>query len=85
MKCELGNDGCERGPNQAYLLFGIENIDNSGRTTNFAFDPTKLYVQQASQNFIDPSLAICPNILGVASAVLKGQTLRFAVSAEARL
>jgi Pro-kumamolisin, activation domain len=69
------------GVNQAYVLFGIEKIDNSGGAAAFAYDPTKLYVQQSIRNFIDPGLEIYPNIIGpfasVAMTVAKGATLPF--------
>ena len=77
------------GSNAAYVVFGIEKLDNSGGTAAFAFDPTKLYVQQAVQDFVDPSLGIYSNILGpfaaVAMTVAKGQTIPFSVSGQAAL
>jgi hypothetical protein len=42
------------GVNQAYVAFGIEELDNSGGTAPFAFDPDKLYVQQGVDNFFEP-------------------------------
>lgn len=69
------------GVNQAYVLFGIEKIDNSGGSAAFAYDPTKLYFQQSIRNFIDPGLSIYPNVIGpfasVATSVAKGATLPF--------
>jgi hypothetical protein len=74
------------GPNAAYVIFGIEKLDNSGGTAAFNFDPTKLYVQQAVQNFVDPGLMIYPDILGpfaaVATTVPKGQVIGFSVSGQ---
>jgi hypothetical protein len=74
------------GPNAAYVIFGIEKLDNSGGTAPFNFDPTKLYVQQAIQNFVDPGLQIYPNILGpfaaVATTVPTGQVISYSVSAQ---
>jgi hypothetical protein len=74
------------GPNAAYVVFGIEKLDNSGGTAPFAFDPTKLFVQQAVRDFVDPSLAIYPNVLGpfaaVATTVPKGGVIPFSVSAQ---
>ncbi len=77
------------GPNAAYVLFGIEKIDNSGGAAAFAYDPTKLYVQQEVQNFIDPNLSIYPNVIGpfatVATSVAKGVVLPFSVSGQGAL
>ena len=74
------------GPNQAYVIFGIERINNSGGTTNFAFDPSNLFVQQATQHFFPSNLALYANILGplavVGSTLTPGQDLKFAVSAQ---
>jgi hypothetical protein len=78
--------GHSAGPNQAYVLFGIEKIDNSGGSAAFAYDPTKLYVQQSSRNFFDPGLSIYKDIIGpfasVAMTVAKGATLPFSVSGQ---
>jgi hypothetical protein len=52
------------GPNAAYVFFGIESIDNSGVATTFNFDPTKLYVQQAKQEFFDPFLSVYADLFG---------------------
>ena len=77
------------GPNAAFVVFGIEKLDNSGGNAAFAFDPTKLFVQQAVQDFVDPGLGIYPNILGpfaaVAMTVAQGQTIPFSVSGQAAL
>jgi hypothetical protein len=77
------------GPNAAYVVFGIEKLDNSGGATPFAFDPTKLFVQLAVRDFVDPNLTIYPNFLGsfaaVAMTVAKGQTFTFNVSGQAAL
>ena len=70
------------GPNAASVFFGIERIDNSGGTIGFAFDPRRLYVQQATQDFISPSLSIYADIFGplatVATNLTPGQNLSFA-------
>jgi hypothetical protein len=74
------------GPNQAYVIFGIERIDNSLGTTSFAFDPGNLFVQQASQHFFDSSLQLYPEVLGPFAAVpttlTPGQNLKFSVVAQ---
>jgi subtilase family serine protease len=71
------------GPNAAYVIFGIEEINNSQNTAAFAFDPTKLYVQQAIQEFFDPRLQIYRYILGpfAATATTVNADIRFAVNA----
>ena len=84
-----GTGAGSAGPNAAFVVFGIEKLDNSGGTAPFAFDPSKLYVQQAVRNFVDPSLSIYPNVLGSSAAVTmtvaKGQTIPFNVSGQAAL
>lgn len=73
------------GTNQAYVVFGIESINNSQGTTAFAFDPTKLYVSSVKQDFVDPNLQFSHDILGpfaaVPTTVAAGQNLGFQVSA----
>ena len=61
--------GVSAGPNAAFVMFGIEKIDNSASAKPFAFDPTKLYVQQATQEFVDPSLSIYADIFGPFAAI----------------
>lgn len=77
------------GANFAYVLFGIESIDNSGGTSTFDFDPSRLFVQQKIKDFVDPSLQLYTDILGpfaaVKTAVVAGNDLKFSVSAEAAL
>jgi hypothetical protein len=53
------------GGNAAYVVFGIDSIDNSLGTAAFSFDPTNLFVQQGNLvAFFDPGSAFYPNILG---------------------
>ena len=40
------------GSNQAYVVFEIESIDNSQSSSNFTFDPTRLFIQ--ANNFLGP-------------------------------
>ncbi len=74
------------GPNAAFVMFGIEKIDNSASSKPFAFDPTKLYVQQAKQEFVDPSLSIYTDIFGpfaaVSTSVAGGFDMKFSPSAQ---
>jgi choice-of-anchor A domain-containing protein len=80
--------GHSAGPNQAYVIFGIERIDNSGGPS-FAFDPANLYVQQASRHFFDSSLSIYSGVLGPFAAVptnlTAGQNLGFNPTAQGAL
>ena len=46
------------GPNAAFVVFGIEKLDNSGGNASFAFDPNKLFVQQGIRDFMDLGLSI---------------------------
>ena len=77
------------GPNQAFVIFGIERINNSGGTASFAFDPTKLYVQQATQNFIRPTLSLYADLFGPFASVpitlTAGQNLAFGVVGQGAL
>ena len=77
------------GPNSAYVFFGIEEIDNSQGSASFAFDPAKLYVQQATQDHVDPTLSVYAAIFGPFAAVpttlTAGQDLKFGVVGRAAL
>jgi len=64
-----GFGGVNAGPNAAFVVFAIESIDNSATLKNFAFDPSKLYVHQAVDNFMDFGLQmntdiLAPNVVG---------------------
>ncbi len=41
------------GPNQAYVIYRIDSIDNSGGSSTFNFDPGNFYVQQTSPSALD--------------------------------
>ncbi|MDA9405829.1 hypothetical protein XH80_03335 [Bradyrhizobium sp. CCBAU 45384] len=77
------------GPNAAFVVFGIEKLDNTGGNAAFAFDPSKLYVQQSIQEFVDPNLSIYSEVFGpfaaVPTSVAKGQTLKFNPVAQSAL
>lgn len=77
------------GPNAAFVVFGIEKVDNSGGNAAFNFDPSKLYVQQAIQQFMSPGLSIYPEVLGpfaaVQTSVAKGTTMQFNPVAQGAL
>jgi hypothetical protein len=81
--------GVNAGPNAAFVMFGIEKIDNSASAKPFAFDPTKLYVQQAIQEFVDPSLSIYADIFGpfaaISTSVAAGFDMKFSPSAQTAL
>ena len=81
-----GGGAINVGPNQAYVIFGVERIDNSLSSSSFNFDPANLFVQQAAPRFFDPSLALYPDVLGPFAAVPMflpiGQDRMFAVSAQ---
>ena len=81
--------GVSAGPNAAFVMFGIEKIDNSASSKPFAFDPTKLYVQQATQEFVDPSLSIYADIFGpfaaISTSVAGGFDMKFSPSAQTAL
>jgi hypothetical protein len=75
------------GTNQAYVLFGVEKIDNSGGTEPFNFDPTLLFVNSTVRDFVDPSLMIYKWVLfaGVASqaqTVPAGAVVNFSPSGQ---
>ncbi len=49
-----GGPGHSVGPNQAYVFFAIESIDNSPGTTAFDFDPGLLFAEQGTaKRFLD--------------------------------
>ncbi len=72
------------GPNAAYVIFGIESIDNSGGSAAFAFDPRNLFVAQTPPDFFDPSLLLYSDVLApnaaVATTVNASQRLTFSPS-----
>jgi hypothetical protein len=75
------------GPNQAYVVFGIEKIDNpNGSGATFNFDPNKLFVNSTVKDFVNTSDLIFSNILGPFSAttatITQGNSINFAVSAQ---
>lgn len=77
------------GPNAAYVIFGIERIDNSLGSSAFNFDPRNVFVQQATQDFFDPNLALYTDVLGpfaaVATTLAIGDDRVFAVSGQGAL
>jgi hypothetical protein len=53
------------GLNAAYEVYGIQGIDNSENPSAFNYNPSNLYVQQASgQDFFDPGLMIYADEFG---------------------
>ena len=56
---------------------------------NFAFDPARLYVQRASQDFLDSGLSVYAGIFGPfaiqASTLTPGQDTKFAPVAQGAL
>jgi membrane-bound inhibitor of C-type lysozyme len=74
------------GPNAAYVIFGIERIDNSLGTTTFNFDPDRIFVQQTGPRKFDSSLQLYPNVLGPFAVTTQtfapGANSGFAVSAQ---
>jgi hypothetical protein len=74
------------GPNQAFVVFGIERIDNSAGAVAFNFDPTKMFVNSTTRDFVDPSLMIYKWVLGpfasVPQTVAAGANIGFAVSGQ---
>jgi subtilase family serine protease len=84
-----GSGGVSAGPNAAFVMFGIEKIDNSASSKPFPFDPTKLYVQQATQEFVDPGLSIYADIFGpfaaIPTSVAGGFDMKFSPSAQTAL
>ncbi len=52
------------GPHAAFVVFGIERIDNSQGKVPFNFVPTKLFVNACPRAFVDPTLMIYKWILG---------------------
>lgn len=61
-----GNAVVSAGPNAAFVIFRIIDIDNSGSSKNFAFDPNLLYI--SDQNVMNSSLSLA-RLVGVFQAV----------------
>ena len=59
-----GNDTHAAGPNAAYVIFKVHNIDNTQGTVNFAFDPSKMYVNITGRPHMDPNLSLA-HFIGV--------------------
>ena len=76
--------GHSAGPNQAYVFFAIESIDNSLGTSSFAFDPARLFVQQATKVYFDSGLSVYADIFKAsavtATTVAAGATVNFGPS-----
>ncbi|MHB8595861.1 MAG: hypothetical protein ACYDER_03520 [Ktedonobacteraceae bacterium] len=54
-----GNEAYNAGPNAAYVIFAVQQIDNSSGTQDFAFDPNKLLISGRSSNqHIDTNLSL---------------------------
>src|SRR5262249_46872445 len=62
--------GHSAGPNQAYVFFAIESIDNSRGTTGFNFDPGRLFAEQgAAKSFLDSNLTVYADIFKTSAVV----------------
>jgi hypothetical protein len=74
------------GPNAAYVIFGIERINNALGLSAFAFDPNRLFVQQTTARFLDSNLALYAQVLGPFAAtpttVAVGANLGFVAVAQ---
>lgn len=51
-----GNDAVSVGPHAAYVVFNIESIDNTQPSSDFNFDPSRLFINEGSREFVDPRL-----------------------------
>jgi hypothetical protein len=56
------------GPNQAYVVFAIENVDNTQVTSSWTLDPTKFFVNSTVKDSFDPSLMVY-RIFGISPSV----------------
>lgn len=79
--CNGWNDGTtlhSAGPNAAYVVFKVHNIDNSQGKVDFAFDPSKMYVNTTSHPHMDSSLSLA-HFIGVfqliPTSIPKGQVV----------
>lgn len=55
-----GNSTVSSGPNAAYVIFKIETIDNRQGSTDFSFDPKRLYIAQNGS--VDLSLSVARDL-----------------------
>jgi len=65
-----GNRVVSAGPNAAFVVFKIENIDASKADANFDFDPARMYASLSTQRFIEPGLQLTGD-LGLPAATSK--------------
>ncbi len=69
------------GPNQAYVVFAIESIDNSHNPNAFSYDPSNIHWTLDSNDAFDSNLEIYTYVLGssatVATTVNPGSTMSF--------
>lgn len=63
-----GNNTISVGPNAAYVVYNIESIDNSKTKIDFHFDPTHLFVNGSTREFVDNNLSFSTD-LGVLATV----------------
>ena len=63
-----GNNAVSVGPNAAYVVFKIEAVNDTQPSTDFHFDPSRLYINQSTRRFVDPSLMFAQD-LGVFATV----------------
>jgi hypothetical protein len=56
------------GPNQAFVIYRIDSIDNSGGTSPFNFNPGNSYVQQINPSALDTTVSMA-QIFGLFAAV----------------
>ena len=75
------------GPNQAYVIFGIETVDNSGGATTLNFDPANFVLQNTLIHF-DSSLQIYRLLGSLAvqpATVVAGQNLTLSPARQGAL
>jgi hypothetical protein len=62
---QSGNvDAYSAGPQQAYVIFAIENIDNSQVTSSWTAQPTNFFVNSGIKDSFDPTLTLYAQKLG---------------------
>jgi len=60
------------------VIFQVESVDNSKVSSNFNFDPTRLYVKDSPNRFINPTLQVAyvlANFNLVPTTVQAGKTI----------
>jgi hypothetical protein len=57
-----GNRVVSAGPNSAYVFFAVDSIDNSQTAQDFAFDPTRLFINDSPPEHVTTGLLVASDL-----------------------